>query len=83
MYREINGLQEGKILTGYPLINNARFIRFIAQILRGLADLIYGVRSGYPLCCIYAYITYQDRYHIKGIERVLCRKCYMKIKRGF
>ncbi len=74
-------MAEGRVLIGYPIINNARITYFIVRILRGIADLIYGVRSGYPLCCIYAYITDQERYYIKGIQRSLCRKCYIKERR--
>lgn len=60
-------------------IKEKSIIMFIVKILRGIADFLLGIKNRYPLCCIKTYIANQERYYIKGIERILCKKCYIKI----
>lgn len=53
------------------------FLHFIIKFLRLVADILYGIESGYKKCCITAYIT-NRRYFRKRADHVLCYKCYMK-----
>jgi len=80
-------IESHRILTGY-LINENRslkekFTRVIVKVLRSIADLVYGVSSGFPMCCILAYIKNKDIYYIPGIERALCSSCYIKIMKSY
>jgi len=71
----------GEIKYGTTVKPKGRIIFALARILRIIADIIMGLRSGFPLCCIWAYITYDHIFFVEGVQRVLCQKCYKKYKK--
>ena len=66
-----------RVLYGKGVIKG-NFIYIIAKIFRIIADIIMGIRSGYPMCCIIAFSLNRERYYVDGIKRSLCRQCYKK-----
>lgn len=54
-----------------------RFLYFIVNMLRFITDIVYGIESGFRICCIIAYITHR-RYQLSGIHHHLCYRCYLQ-----
>lgn len=58
-----------------------RVMRYVGVIFRGLADLCFGIESGYKLCCIKAFLI-GKKYRIDELQQILCHKCYKKLLKG-
>lgn len=81
MYCPKKDYEYDRVLYGEGVKIKGKFIYIIAKILRMIADIIMGIRSGYPMCCIITYSFNKERYIVEGIKRSLCKKCYVLLKR--